>query len=523
MKKISKQIIILRSLLFPTAIIFIVSCLFYFKFTADDSYIVYKYAENFIDHGSLVYNLGEPINALTSPLHALLETLLYKLTSITITSYKILSFILLLVSLLLVMTASTNNLYSQLISCSILMLSPSIILWTFGGMETPLLLFLITVLTVLMYKTNEFGLIRYCMIFFIAGLVFMTRYDSILFIAPLIIYASIKVRSFKKFFLATLLGSLIPLAWLSVSVIYYGDLFPTSFYCKTPSYTPTVILSNSFYVFSYLILSGFIPFFAFLFFQISTKKQLLQLIISRIYALWWIYMGMLLTLIYGLSMATVHMMFSFRFFMPYTPVLVFILIDIYGTYSSHLKEDVIKQRFNKYFSFFLIMFIAFQSFQLFYTYNYSLNGLLINYEYGKNGVINSTNLMEKLEKAARDIKLHWESLDKPRERPPRIHTFAAGILPYTYKDAYIYETLISYRHNCKYEVKLSSDYILILTPRHGIIERQLPNPVDSYELISSGKLVFDGEENYLIVAYNPNPGTNKIPPGINENCRNNFF
>ena len=147
---------------------------------------------------------------------------------------------------------------------------------------------------------------------------------------------------------------------------------------------------------------------------------------------------------------------------------------------------------------------------------------MINCEYGKNGITSSTNLMQKLEKAARNIKLHWESLDKSRERLPRIHTFAAGILPYTYNDAYIYETLISYRHICKYEVKLSSDYILILTPRHRVIERQLPNPVSSYKIISAEKIVFDDEENYLLVAYNPNPGPNRIPPGISENYRYNF-
>ena len=42
-------------------------------FVADDAYIVGRYAANFAEGHGLVYNRGEYISALTSPLHALLE------------------------------------------------------------------------------------------------------------------------------------------------------------------------------------------------------------------------------------------------------------------------------------------------------------------------------------------------------------------------------------------------------------------------------------------------------------------
>ena len=59
-------------------------------------------------------------------------------------------------------------------------------------------------------------------------------------------------------------------------------------------------------------------------------------------------------------------------------------------------------------------------------------------------------------------------------------------------------------------------------PGNGSMIAIPQNSSVSYEIISSEKLVFDGEENYLLVAYNPNPGPNRIPPGISENYRYNF-
>jgi hypothetical protein len=66
----------------PLSILIIISIsgIFYFKFTAEDAYITYRYSENWINTGSLVYNEGEPINAMTSPVHAILSAALFFMT-----------------------------------------------------------------------------------------------------------------------------------------------------------------------------------------------------------------------------------------------------------------------------------------------------------------------------------------------------------------------------------------------------------------------------------------------------------
>ena len=57
--------------------IFVIALYFYFPFSAEDSYIVGRYAYNFGTYGELAYNIEEPISALTSPLHAIIGGLLY--------------------------------------------------------------------------------------------------------------------------------------------------------------------------------------------------------------------------------------------------------------------------------------------------------------------------------------------------------------------------------------------------------------------------------------------------------------
>src|SRR5688500_11031904 len=49
----------------------------YWGFTADDAYIAARYAENLVNHGELSFNLGEKINALTSPGYVVLQALMY--------------------------------------------------------------------------------------------------------------------------------------------------------------------------------------------------------------------------------------------------------------------------------------------------------------------------------------------------------------------------------------------------------------------------------------------------------------
>ena len=165
-----------RYLHVPVLILIGVSAVFYFNFTAEDAYITYRYAENWVNIGSLVYNEGEPINAMTSPLHAVLSSALFLVTGNTVLSNKIMALVLVFVSALFVWYRFREHVHLQVLAL-VLLFPACALLWTFGGLETPILLFLATVTVILVDRPAPIRLNLLCAIFLLAGLAFLTRYD----------------------------------------------------------------------------------------------------------------------------------------------------------------------------------------------------------------------------------------------------------------------------------------------------------------------------------------------------------
>jgi arabinofuranosyltransferase len=499
----------------PMIVLFAIVAVYYFDFVAEDSYIVARYAENLVDEGALEYNIGEPINALTSPAFALLEALIYRVSGATITGWKIVALILLLASVALVGYALRGAIYAQLLATAILLLSPSIILWTLGGLETPLVFFLITLLGVLVYTTTDFASNRLYLICGVAGLAFLARYDTVPLTGPLVLYAINRARDLKRSVRALALGAVLPVAWLAVSQLYYGDLLPTSYYEKTPDFFE---LDNLLYIGFYPFPLHLIPWGLALVVWTRTQRQT-DVLRARLERWRWLRLGTLLVLVYGALAAADHMLFSFRLLLPFVPIYVLLLADLTKCSYAALEGPAQRRRFSLFFAALLAGIMLSQAFQAYFTYTRSVNGLYVWGEYGALGVRDYVTFMDTLAKNADDTAAHWHSLDRPD--PPRITTFAAGILPYRYREAYIYSALVSFRHHCRQVYNLTppySDYVHVLTPRHGLLEDQLLQPVDHYQLVSSYTIQFDGEMETFAVYYNPDPLPHRLPPGINDPC-----
>ena len=181
-KSIMRIFIIIITMAFAASVILL------FSFTADDSYIVMRYAENFAETGSLSFNIGERICMFTSPIQPFIEALLYKITNQTLFSYKIFSFILLMASVIIIYKMFTGEIFLQLYILSVLLLSPPIILWTSGGLETPILLFITTLISMLTISKEQPNLKDLIAIYILAGIAFVTRYDASLFVFPVVLY-----------------------------------------------------------------------------------------------------------------------------------------------------------------------------------------------------------------------------------------------------------------------------------------------------------------------------------------------
>jgi hypothetical protein len=219
-------------------------------------------------------------------------------------------------------------------------------------------------------------------------------------------------------------------------------------------------------------------------------------------------------------MATHHMMFSFRFFVPFIPSTTLLVVDLLRHGSETREVDLSIGRPAYLFTGFLVCLALFQFYQNVYTYNKSLNGISSIGEYRALGIRDYGRFIQILKKEAVDIESHWEELKGDNGPRPRIITYAAGMLPYTYRESYIYEKLVSYRHcHERYRQGLYADYIHILAPRLGEVKEQLPRSEDSYYLVSSYEMIFDGSMQRFLVYYNPTPEVHNLSIGIYDPCK----
>ena len=384
-------------------------------------------------------------------------------------------------------------------------LPSAIFVWVYGGLETPLLLFLISYILIISDKLGNLKIFDYKLlyfVFFLSGLAFLTRYDSVLFLLPFLIFLILKVPS-KQILASVFIGSLLPLVWIILSYYYYGHIFPTSFYEKNPFhslYVPHMTKNLNYIILNFFYI-GIIPVFIIL---LALKKKIFYKSFNIPFKYLGVLCGLFFIFLYGLNIATTHMLFSFRFFVPYLPAVIFLMFIFFEPlYENSHSKITLKNDFKFIFCYFLIL--IFFVIQTLYTFLYSVNGFTTIGEYQSLGVRHYKVFMKTLNEEAQIIKRHWESTSNKKRRHPRIITYAAGMLPYTYKEAYIYSALISTRRNyinwgVKNNFGDSADYIHTLgkMDHKKALQKGLVH-------ISTQFIWFDGKKQRFQIYYNPNP------------------
>jgi arabinofuranosyltransferase len=515
-------------LLVPISLAFLTGLVLHMGYWTDDSLIACRYAENLVDFGQLVYNRGEAVSSLTSPMHTLLEALLYWLTGHTLLAWQVTAFACVLVSFAALWHRFRSSPPSVVVIAVVLLASPCIILWSFGGLETNLLLLWVTLLALAAWTERPMTAPRLCAVFFLAGVCFVTRYDSVLFTGPVVLFAALRSRRIPHIAIAVLVGAILPAAWLIFAKSYYGDIFPTSYYIKKPTLYlrhPQMMFSmlwtNGSYMLQYLITMGIIP-FAVLWFFIRDKSIPIAMTLGRgIRSHWGIVGGLAVVLAYGLLVATTHMMYAFRFFIPYVPAVLVLLAAMYARITPQAAPSR-TSRAKATFVTFVIIAAILQACHSSYMYTRSMNGFLLpvaHYEFSAffGGSRDHLVNMHSLEAQADDIRRHWNSLQQHPARPPRIWTFAGGTTPYYYRDAYIFESLASYRRYVSGDLRPCADYMQLGTATGMVVPPPLPGPASDYVLISkrshttSSGMTFD-----RWVYYNPHPLDSPLPPRIND-------
>ncbi len=499
--------------------------LLFLRFTAEDAYVTARYAENLARDGALVFNAGERVSALTSPAHALFESALVLVTGSSILAWKVMSMILFVVQGILVLRRLRAP-WSRAVVAPIILLSPCMVLWAVGGMETPLLSFAATIATLAALHPDPPTFRRATLAFVAGGIAFLTRFDSILFVAPVLAAVFWRARDNRARWLAPLLGAVAPTAWLLFAHGYYGTILPTSYYVKNLLWNAESMQQNANYMVQGLILVGLVPACALLFFRRGTRSNGHRFMAPAI----GLGCGFLLLFVYGLAMATHHMMFTFRYVAPYVASASLWI-------GTRLDTRNPTRVFLRTASGLAALWTLLQVAHLAFTYGTSINGFAIGVgEYAKTSAhVYASGFLRALESGATDARRHWARVGG--SKPPRIVTFAAGALPFRYREAYVFEQLVSYREGYavslgfvritdnamrtgkrttvrKFDATLCGDYLHIMVPGHGSPEAQLPKPIESYELISDRRIQLEGREQSLRIYYDPSPLPAVLPPRV---------
>ncbi len=203
-----------------------------YSWVTDDAFIGFRSVMNLIAGNGPVYNIGERVNSFTSPLWFLILSILGSLgLNLYFASIVMgLTFSILLVLTLFKINQIINGEYDYKLPLAILTLISSEAYVSFGtsGLETSLS-YLLYSLVVYFFLKHHYNLT----IFFI-GLCLLTRLDYVLVTTPLLLltiylqYGSQILKNIHKIFF--LLAPLF--VWEIFSVIYYGFIFPNTFYAK---------------------------------------------------------------------------------------------------------------------------------------------------------------------------------------------------------------------------------------------------------------------------------------------------
>ena len=490
-------------------------------FTADDSFIVYRYAAHFSSGHGLVYNPAEHISALTSPLHALLCSLLSLLPLSIVASNKIMAVLLIATASAFACRRLAYGPFRLLLVGGLVAGSPHVILWAVGGLETP---YLLSLFMVFFWQHEAFrvtpSLRAALALSLTCGFCFLLRFDSMLLTAPALLHAILQSRrselSRARAFIA-LAGPAFCVAasWLAFSHFYYHDIFPTSYYSKGLAFSWYGVATNAIYVFQFLAVSGLGVVAAVILLVLFIRRDV---IVASTVRNWTcthagLLAGLVLSFVYALGMVTTHMMFSYRFLVPYLPLVLLLVIDLYPLTWRQREAS-----FNPLALLTMgLCTLALQGAVLAALLSTSLNPGAVG-EYRRVELVQYEQFLNVLQEQTLCIREHW-ARQHGRAGSPTVYVFAAGVPGHGLPNARIVDSsIISYRHcfrDSPSGISRSADYVFA-TSRHGPLATQLGGLLGRLQRLDSSVrfISFDGTVEEFVVYFNPRPSAFRLPPYI---------
>lgn len=314
---------------------YLFGCIYVYDFRIDDSYISLRYAKNLVEHGTLAINPGQPAEeGYSNFLLVLIEALFLKLGVQKVLLIPRLVGILSGV-LGIWMTYKISDrimgdemrVLSYLPSLALAVSAPYIV-WSIGGLETVLFVFLVLAGAYYYILSIDTGELKHCLLSdFFNFMAILCRPEGILFwvLGYLYIIFLRKKPVLGQRFKSFLLSSIFIAGYFLWKYFYFGDFLPLTFYAKYNSMSISLLLGGMLrYVMFLKVNLNFLYFLLFLFAIPASIK-------NRSYPMIYLIVLLVIYSVYLISLGpTVFMDHVYRMFVPMIP-----LLYIVGTYGYH--------------------------------------------------------------------------------------------------------------------------------------------------------------------------------------------
>lgn len=434
-----------RLIVAASFLVFAVAAFAFSPFVADDAHIVGRYALNFADGLGLVYNEGERVSALTSPLHALVVSVIAFFTSDPVTAYRFAAPLLPMLGVFAAIRILRSDAAEAAIICAFGLASPFLAMWSVGGLETPIMTMIMTLYAAMLlkvYRARDLSNADCLVLGALLGIGFITRYDSILVTLPPLLALTLVFWRKPALWVGALLALAIAGGWLGFAHLYYGDILPTSFYTKVIADRVGDNISIMMVV-NFVILSGLLVLAPLISFQRDDRHPFAQTLILGVLV------SAIAFLIFAMRNSGMHMMFGYRYFVPILPVIGILLAATIRRWRAIVPPVLLAGQGA------LALFMVTSSINPHVLRNIGAMEP-VHFEYTQMTPADYGMFIATLRQDAQEVRAHWQATGRTAEEPViGMHTGGMG---YFLREFRVMEILVSYRHDCA----LSFDEILAI-------------------------------------------------------------
>jgi len=198
---------------------------------ADDAYISFRTANNFVNGYGLTWNTDERVQTFTHPLWLFVIAAAHFLTREMFFTALGVSVAVSMATIGLVGFGAARSTIAAVMGVAALTLSRAYVDYSTSGLENPLSHLLLAAFVLVAFRADMPALRRLRWLAMIAGLATLNRMDSVLIYLPALALAAYQTRSLKA--AGALAAGFSPMAaWEAFSLYYYGFLFPNTAYAK---------------------------------------------------------------------------------------------------------------------------------------------------------------------------------------------------------------------------------------------------------------------------------------------------